>query len=191
MFSTVEYETGVIKFWHLRAVEAVGQPFLPTGGLTVAYIVNTSENEILVHFAKCRESLIVDDKLRLKRNRAIDKVLLDFKLGNRRDVAKLQDVREALHRLGKWRIHTCERFCYKTGRTVARTELETEGPADVLPLAHPISATIAEWVATVLWPSGTEAAHYIGDDMGYPIDIWTDKKGRYVSDFLPYYPGNV
>ena len=78
-----------------------------------------------------------------------------------------------------------ELFCYKTGRERAKELLEKEGPFEVLELEHPISNAIVDWIANCLWPQGSIALAYRGDDMGYSIDIDNDEKGRWISTFEP------
>lgn len=78
-----------------------------------------------------------------------------------------------------------ELFCYRTGREEAKKLLEKEGPYEILDLNHPISCEIVDWLANSLWPQGSEAMGYVGDDMGFAIDISQDEKGRWCSTFEP------
>lgn len=78
-----------------------------------------------------------------------------------------------------------ELFCFATGRKEAEKKLSSpNGEFEVLPLDHPISATLVDWLATVVWPMGPESR-----GMGHAIDIWWDGvdeyRGRWISDFAP------
>lgn len=78
-----------------------------------------------------------------------------------------------------------ERFCYAIGRQYAKELLEKEGPMEVLELTHPISEAIADWIMNEVWPMGSYALGYDGDDMGFAIDLYKDDKGRWTSTFEP------
>lgn len=177
-----------VKFWHLRAVDPelcveTGEDLiLPTGGLTVAYTVCDVKGTagIFVNFAKCRSSAIVDINKVEKRNAAIDKIFASVITGSPFAIA-----RDRLARYYRWPVYVNERFCYKEGRKQAEAALKAQGPVEILELDHPISLSIADWVANSLWPSGPAVAGYTGDDMGFAIDVWQDAKGRWVSDFQP------
>lgn len=76
------------------------------------------------------------------------------------------------------KCHPSDRFCYKIGRETALKKLQTEGPLEVLPLEHPISQTIIEWLSYIWCPSRSAYC-------GYEIDIIKDPAGRWISDFQP------
>jgi hypothetical protein len=85
-----------------------------------------------------------------------------------------------------------ELFCFAKGRFVASEKLKNpEGQFDILPLCHPISEVLAEYIATDVWPNTMPSdLGYRGDDMGYPIDVYKDERNRWISTFEPS-PGLV
>lgn len=76
------------------------------------------------------------------------------------------------------KCHPDDRFCYETGRQHASKKLSEEGPLEVLPLEHPISHTIIDYIANQWWPSRRKYG-------GYAIDVWPDDKFRWMSTFTP------
>lgn len=75
-----------------------------------------------------------------------------------------------------------ELFCYKTGREQALAKLQGRDLEcfEVLDLAHPISETIADWIATDVWPNGK-----VSWGMGYGIDVERNSRFRWGSTFCP------
>jgi hypothetical protein len=69
-------------------------------------------------------------------------------------------------------------FEYARGREYAAKKLMESGPDEVLPLEHPYSHTITDWIANQWCPSRRKYC-------GYAINIWPDEQGRWVSDFTP------
>lgn len=84
-----------------------------------------------------------------------------------------------------------ELFCFAKGRAEALKKLQAvDGDVEVLTLQHPISATLADWIATTVWPGARpEDMGYGGDEAnsiwGFPIDIYQDSRNRWLSDFQP------
>lgn len=182
-----------VKFWHLRAVDTENSGpdgedlILPTGGITVAYTICEAKgvDSIFVNYAKCREAPIIIPEKLARREAAIDAVLTDFANKKSFSLPVFTVTRMKIERIMRRPIYGYERFCYKTGREVAAAALKTFGPLEILDLEHPISVSIADWVANSLWPAGPAVGGYCGSDMGFPIDIWQDKRGRWLSDFQP------
>jgi hypothetical protein len=80
-----------------------------------------------------------------------------------------------------------ELFCFKTGRAAALDKLQApDGDVEVFSLEHPLSDTLADWIATDVWPNTLpEDVGYSGDDMGFAIDVYKDNRGRWFSTFEP------
>lgn len=76
------------------------------------------------------------------------------------------------------KCHPDDRFNFATGRELASKKLNEEGPLEVLPLEHPISHTIIDYVANVWCPSRRKYC-------GYAIDVIPDHKHRWFSTFTP------
>lgn len=75
-----------------------------------------------------------------------------------------------------------ELFCYEKGREEAIEKLQSHDMEcfEVLDFSHPISDTIADWIATDVWPNGPSSWN-----MGFAIDIERDDKFRWISTFEP------
>lgn len=76
------------------------------------------------------------------------------------------------------KCHPDDRFEYQVGRQEAAKKLNEQGPLEVLPLTHPISEAIVDWIANTYWPSRRKYG-------GFSIDVQRDKKFRWLSQFTP------
>jgi len=83
------------------------------------------------------------------------------------------------------KLNPNEQFQFAKGREYAKRRLDNAasdpGVADIIDIAHPITETIIDWVATVYWPSLPES-----QGGGYVIDIGQDHKKRWMSNFAPF-----
>ena len=67
--------------------------------------------------------------------------------------------------------HDNDLFCYEIARRIARGRLQAPTyDVTVIPLEHPISITLVDWVSTEIFE--------------VPVDIFKDEKGRWVSTFF-------
>lgn len=157
----------------------------PTGGVSIAYTVDEVNKAIYASFVKCRhDPYTVKEKL--AKQRTAERALLEEWQDAIAHGDDLTEFRRCWNNIQHMKTATQDLFCLATGRERAQAKLQApDGDFEVLDLEHPITDTLADWLATVVWPQGPELVGYVGSDMGYAIDVYKNSAGHWVSEFEP------
>lgn len=174
-----------VRFMHVRRIiwneELKDYEIAPRGGVTIAYTIDEIQKVVMCTFVKCRNEPSTDDYLLAKREDALRSAMKIY-----REDADVSTFFKKMRKIETMRTTAQELFCYSTGRERSRQKLQApDGAFDIIDLEHPVSEQLADWLATVVWPSGPESLGYSGNDMGYAIDVFKDDRGHWVSEFEP------